>query len=243
MKKVLIFIILFIINNVCLSQTSGVITYGLKMSEIKKSDKIQRNKSKIFELVREEINNIQTVLKFSNEKSIFNEVENMEIDDNMKGIRNIARLTFKIKSKYYIDLTNRSVIREHEFDGINYHITSEINDLNWKLINNSKKVNNYNCYKAVTTDSFKDRNGNVVNERVIAWYCPEISNSFGPLNYAGLPGVILELEIGNKIYYASSIKLNNKLIKIDTPKKGKTILENDYKKLIEGSINKFKDSR
>ena len=114
-----------------------------------------------------------------------------------------------MKSNYYCNLSDLSIIREHEFNGTNYHIISKINDIHWELIGKSRLIHNYKCYKAKTISSFTDRNGNDIHETILAWYCPEIPVSFGPLNYVGLPGIILELEKEKKIYYASSIKLNN----------------------------------
>jgi GLPGLI family protein len=74
---------------------------------------------------------------------------------------------------------------------------------------------------------------------VIAWYSPKIPIGFGPKVEYGLPGLILELEIGNIIIKASKIIINPKeKIKVEKPKGGKFITMEEYKEI----MNKVKKS-
>lgn len=71
-------------------------------------------------------------------------------------------------------------------------IKDKITEYNWALINETKTLNGYKCYKAST-------NGTEFSHKqpIIAWYSNEIQINDGPLDYTGLPGFIMQIEIGN----------------------------------------------
>ena len=71
-------------------------------------------------------------------------------------------------------------------------IKDKITQYNWTLINETKMLNGYTCFKAVTNGtrfSFK--------QPITAWYTKEIQINDGPLDYTGLPGFIMQVEIGD----------------------------------------------
>ena len=76
---------------------------------------------------------------------------------------------------------------------------------------------------------------------VVAYFTPEISYSYGPARYVGLPGLVLEVEVDNVIIYASKIILNKtEKIIIDIPKNGKLITENEFNELTKNAFKKKK---
>ncbi len=74
-------------------------------------------------------------------------------------------------------------------------------------------------------------------ETVIAWYTPEIPFSHGPIDYEGLPGLIVELNFKQVNYVLKRIDFEpTKTFKIIKPNKGKPITLKEYEKwLIENS--------
>ena len=76
--------------------------------------------------------------------------------------------------------------------------------LNWKLLNNEKKINVFECKKAEV--EFRGR-------KFIAWYAPEVAIPFGPFKFKGLPGLIINMEStynGDTIQWnLSSLKFND----------------------------------
>jgi len=110
----------------------------------------------------------------------------------------------------------------------------------WTLKTDTKKINKYTCYKAVTIEKMKTRNG-IKNILVEAWYAPEINIPFGPIGYSGLPGLILELKKDNIKYYVTSINLNpRKKILVKKPTNGKKVTQEEYYDI---AINAMKDFR
>ena len=111
----------------------------------------------------------------------------------------------------------------------------------WKTQNDTKKIGEYNCFKA-TTEIIVNSKGR--KQLITAWFTPKIPVSFGPLGYDGLPGLILELEVYKKIYYAKKITLNFKeVIKIEKPIKGIKVTEKEYQEMASSTMQNFKKSK
>jgi GLPGLI family protein len=68
-------------------------------------------------------------------------------------------------------------------------------------------------------------------QTITAWYTSEIPVSFGPNGVWGLPGLILQLENENYIYFCTKVSLkNNEKVKIKIPNSGKVISKKEYEK-------------
>lgn len=74
----------------------------------------------------------------------------------------------------------------------------------WKLKNEIKKINNFNCQKAI--GYFRGRS-------YMVWFTEEIPTRFGPWKLFGLPGAILEFqdETGQIKSVASKVELTTDL--------------------------------
>ena len=69
---------------------------------------------------------------------------------------------------------------------------------------------------------------------VTAWFTPQIPVSNGPGEYAGLPGLILELNMYRTTLLCSKIVMNPKEAeKIEPPKKGKEVTRAEYVKIVK----------
>jgi GLPGLI family protein len=77
----------------------------------------------------------------------------------------------------------------------------------WKITSETKVVDGYTCYKAIGINQIKYREL-VFNHQIIAWFCPDLPYSIGPMGYGGLPGLILEIRIRNATYLATKIEMN-----------------------------------
>lgn len=88
-----------------------------------------------------------------------------------------------------------------------------------EITQESKKIGDFICYKAITK-----------NKRVV-WFTPEIPLQFGPKQYRGLPGLILEVEIGKVSIVAVEI-IFKPIDDIKQNYQGTVISEKNYKKKI-----------
>ena len=84
----------------------------------------------------------------------------------------------------------------------------------------------------------------VKTTEVIAWYSPQIPVSQGPLEYWGLPGLILEVNVGNTTMLCSKIVMNpQEKSTIEAPQKGKIINKKDYQTTIAGKMMEMRNNR
>lgn len=101
--------------------------------------------------------------------------------------------------------------------------------LEWKLVNETKTIGNYTCYKAVATEKLYDRRGYYYDKEVIAWYTPELPINLGPKYYNSLPGLILQIERDKFTLTATNLELNpeSKNIKIDRITSDDTVISQE----------------
>ena len=79
---------------------------------------------------------------------------------------------------------------------------------------------------------------------VTAWYSPQIPISQGPLEYWGLPGLILEVNVGNTAMLCSKIVINpDEKLKIEATQKGKEVTKKEYKSIITGKMVEMRNNR
>ncbi|MEJ5048350.1 GLPGLI family protein [Chryseobacterium culicis] len=65
------------------------------------------------------------------------------------------------------------------------------NKVEWNLLNETKKINGYNCKKAI---------GKYGMRELTAWYTLDIPISEGPYTFKGLPGLVIYLEDQKQTY-------------------------------------------
>ncbi len=82
----------------------------------------------------------------------------------------------------YTDWLNDSVYSSYHWENYVY-IKEKKYTINWKLLNETKKIGNFDCKKAIGI--FRGR-------EYTAWYTEKIPVPYGPWKLQGLPGLILE---------------------------------------------------
>jgi len=105
----------------------------------------------------------------------------------------------------------------------------------WKISNEKKQIDGFTCYKATKTLVIK-RGKKTFTTPMIAWFCPDIPVSFGPIEFGGLPGLILEAQTNKFLYGLKQIKLNNK-IKINSVPSYPVFTEQELIKRLSNKVN------
>jgi len=78
---------------------------------------------------------------------------------------------------------------------------------------------------------------------VTAWFTPQIPVNNGPGEYAGLPGLILELNIDRTTILCSKIVLNPKEAEaITPPNKGDEVTREEYNKIIKVKMDEMREN-
>jgi GLPGLI family protein len=152
----------------------------------------------------------------------------------------LAGLNNNGKIKYYQNNTKKEYREYLDSKRLGVVILNKKVNYEWTLTKEVKMIDGYKCYKA-TSPSMSSKGEKNSNSKfnITAWYCPEIPIKYGPVGYADLPGLILELQFYKSTFTASKIDLNpEKLPIIDRLTEPKAITEEEYKEMYMGTLNK-----
>ena len=230
-------------------------TWGARMSEARKKQIAARLKNRLEK---------EFVLVFNKEESLFIEQEQL---DAISGATDSWGKNFAAGENYK-NVKSDKQIQQQEFYGKKFLVKDQLQPMTWTLGNETKKIGNYNCFKATTfipTDDLlwysfswsRMRTKNDSEEKtteeddksvditeVEAWYTPQIPVRHGPSEYWGLPGLILEVSAGETTMLCSKIVLNpSDVIEIEAPSKGSVVTKSEYQDLIQNKMVEFRNNR
>lgn len=222
MKNILLLLITTFISN---NFNSGEVTYKIILPEPKEIDESKYPKDIVDQVkkINEERKKFEFILTFNESKSKYKKKESLNQNETKEY--KIALYTFGSEEVYYNSLEKIFIKKT-----ISSELIKSNNTGVWKTHSESKKIQSFLVYKATKEIKYSSK-GKEKKKTIIAWYCPEIPFNFGPLDNAGLPGLILEINDGEISYVANKIKLNKTKTNIVIPK-GKTISEEEYLKKI-----------
>ena len=245
MKKRYVLAILFISfisNNFSFAQTTKAeAIYKVKLQLKENTDK--KKLSKRTKMVLEEVQNINIQFLYNEGKGSFKALEDLELDYLTKLNRSSAKTFSGTRDHYYYNVPENRVVTDREIWGTSYNIVYKLNHFEWELYNETRKIDKYLCYKATTTYSYKNRKGTITNLDVTAWYTPQIPIPLGPKNYAGLPGLILELQEGPRTIYVTELTLNpERKIRVDEVPEGKEVTEAAFEEIAAKAYGNFMDT-
>ena len=88
-------------------------------------------------------------------------------------------------------------------------------------------VKGYHCKKATT----KNRQG----DNIVAWYTEEIAIPSGPEQFGGLPGLILQLDIGDSwiVFTATDIRAGADKQLVKAPAGAKKVTRQEFQKMMD----------
>lgn len=191
-------------------------------------------------------------LKFDRAASVYEEQQKLD-----SPVENQGNVIVKIApmGMLYKNLKEKQSLLEADFFSKEFIVVDSLKDWQWKLLPETKKIGNYNCYKAVSVQKStepvvknKDEKVNILSAvkpkdfTVTAWYTIDIPVSHGPGKYWGLPGLILEVNDGQTSILCSKITLQPKeKIEIKAPKKGEKVTRAEMEKIIEKKSQEFMD--
>lgn len=165
-------------------------------------------------------------LDIENSRSHFYAI-NGEAGINVDGhgdFKRIAMVQYVKGSEFWTDVSN-----EKQVVNVNDKaVLSKLVKPDWIVSTETKKIDNYLCYKADYIFEFKSWQGKQMTKKITAWFAPELPYSFGPGKYFGLPGLILELFDGAATtFQATAIKRDAKIPEIKFPQNTIDQTEND----------------
>lgn len=269
MKKILfVFSFLLMIVSVNAQGFLGKAEYFSKKIQAKKAQKtVTEDKEPLdpeFEkIVQEAIKKAsekQFLLIFNKTQSLYEEQKSLEKPQMTDGTS--VSISYSTAGKKYINTKEQTSIVEDEIFGKEFLIVEPLVQPEWKLINESKKIGEYNCFKAELIIPVSQKQVEAYEEflkkeeikpalfkmdkpedRIITvWYTPEIPVSFGPDNYWGLPGLILEVNDGRYLILCSKVTLSNKdKTIIKAPNTGEKVSQKKFDEIYKKKYDSMKN--
>ncbi|GAB1309652.1 GLPGLI family protein [Urechidicola sp. KH5] len=224
--------------------------FGATMSEAQKKQIAERLKNRLEKTY---------VLTFNKEESVFKEEEKV---DAYSGATDSWGKNFSPGAQYK-NVKQNTLLQKQEFYGRQFLVKDDLLEIKWNIGKESKKIGEYLCLKATAMIPTKDltwydfswgqlRNNEteegeepeVEMSEVVAWYTPQIPLNQGPLEYWGLPGLILEVSMGNTTMLCSKIVMNpDEKTKIKIPEKGKEVTKAEYQEIISSKMIEMRNNR
>lgn len=226
----------------CLVNSSSLISQNkLEVSKIvykksvyeKKEVSVKNEKmKKVMDKVKEISERIEFNLFFDKNKSYYKMQKILDLDENSPYYSLVAGSPIE----FYKNTTTNEFIKYSEVLGKPFNVVLTKNKYNWKITKETKKIGEFLCYKA--TGYYEEYNPVRDSENIFTptvWFTNEIPVPFGPEDFCGLPGLVMEASLNGQTYfYVSKIELNKyneDEIKIKKPK-AKEISEKDYLDLL-----------
>lgn len=227
-----------------------------------KSDEDAEIKKHVQDALRKATENVYE-LTFNKQECLYDKRQELE-KPQVKEDEFTVSISLTTEGQKYINLKDKVSVIEDDIYQKEFLRVDSLRNFNWRLIDETKKIGEYNCYKAEViipvTDKEKEAYTEFLKRKekgktlgffdisepkdkvVTAWYAPEIPVSFGPDNYWGLPGLILEIDEEKKIILCSKITLSNKnVIKIKPPNNGKKVTTKEFDALRKKKTDSLKN--
>jgi GLPGLI family protein len=168
-------------------------------------------------------------LFFNKSKALFQAEYDLPTKRKLGFKFNKTGLMTSHENKYYIDLKEEDNYYQSFWS---QDILVDLEDVNWTLTDETKKIGNFICYKAIAPKSAGQIYQMEFTKPLIAWYTKEIPVSFGIQYFHGLPGLTMELVAeyasGKISYEVTNIDLNKKAVKIEKPEGKRRLTKKEY---------------
>jgi GLPGLI family protein len=203
------------------------------------------------------------LLTFNKNEALFEEVVALEKPKPEQGGVSVS-ISMSGDGDKYMNTKDKISYTEEDIFGDEFVIKDSLPKIDWQITNETKIIGDYNCVKATYIEPVskndleayerqqeKIKNGKTTlfqmkkpqPQTITAWYASEIPVSFGPNGVWGLPGLILQLENENYIYFCTKVSLkNNEKVKIKIPNSGKVISKKEYEKYEKKMLKQMEDN-
>ena len=203
----------------------------------KNLNKQEKDAKKYSDIIISKLYDISSISELTINDSLSTYITKNGLDENevKTKIRNFFNSITKNKGLYYFNnKTKEEIISKNAF-GQDFLITSYRDSINWVITKEVKTIGKFICYRANAKIKVKNiRKDNLVRN-VSVWFTPLIPVNLGPINYSGLPGLILEVNVfsgyGSIITKATEINLEFKKTAISKPNKGKIVTHEEFEEI------------
>lgn len=230
-------------------------------TETKSKEPLDPEFQKAIEEAMKKASEKQYLLTFNKVESLYEEQQKLDKPET-SGTGMSISISYSSAGKKYLNLKDKNSIVEDEIFGKEFLIVEPLVKPEWKLLDETKKIGDYNCFRAEliipVSEMEKQEYEEFLKQEekkpalfkmekpqdkvVTVWYTPEIPVSFGPDNYWGLPGLILEVNDGTILLLCSKVTLGNKeKAAIKAPNKGEKVSQKKFDDIQKKKMDSMKN--
>lgn len=210
------------------------------------------------------------VLNFDKSTSIYKEEEKLDAPGQQGPGGRMMNSMMGAGGTFFKNIKDKTYTVDKEFMGKEFLINDSLAKLEWKLEGETKKIGDYNCFKATAVkpvsqsdfrnfrrkkedakkeEAKKEKTTNFMDDfempkeiTITAWYTPDIPVSQGPESYWGLPGLILEVNDGRTVIVCSKVVMNSKdKVEIKASKNGKVVKQKEYDEIVVKKMEEMRE--
>ena len=230
------YIIILTFSISCFSQgETGTVVYGLVSTlNNSKIDSVRQSSSKIKNQMVAKLladskhaDPLNFELVYTSNRAYFKPLHNK----HNQGQMTILKIASIASGAFFYDFEKSISINIFEYRNLRFHVEDSLSQFNWSITNETKYIGNYLCYKATGQRLFYASQTDQYHPVPLeAWFTHDIPISAGPDGVGGLPGLILELNLRTRTYFALKISFDDVLY-IPSPDKEKVISRSEYNAL------------
>lgn len=203
----------------------------------------------VVDRIKKRLSEPQTfTLFFDNHQSIYKQEE--KLDAPQQGNRGMRVMRFGSGGNdiTHTNLATREQTLQQEMFGKLFLVTKTPWVPKWNFTGETKQIGRYTAYEATYTYkqkpnrirmSFGRRNNDTKDEEpkevevtVSVWFTPDIPVSAGPDRFFGLPGLVLMVQDGNRLFVCTEVNMNTtEKIDLVPPNKGKKVTAEELAKI------------
>lgn len=187
------------------------------------------------------------ILNFANNQSLWKHADEQIQPDDMGGEGSGIRIRMAgpgagADDISYCNFDLSKKVDQRELFGKKYLVTDSIQKLNWKLTGETETILGHVCQKAMAQNPTKRMMMNINNGQMerkevndtltlVAWFTTDIPVPAGPEVAGQLPGLILELDMGNGRSSYRAIEISDKVTPADIkePTRGKKVSSAEFR--------------
>jgi GLPGLI family protein len=239
-------ILFILISTTLIFAQSGTVTYKNTLTPPENLDELKKSNPESYKKANFMLSKMKAytetltyTLEFNQVKSKFYTNPTLTKDNNK-----IGSMFFNDTEYYFVQPDNKRY-ENQKISGKNI-LVHEM-PISWSILKESKTISGYKCQKAKAIQLFYsvDRETGKIKTKeqpIEAWFTAELPFSFGPENYGGLPGLILELSTQGNNYRVNDINIRpTEPLMIELPNVTNAISDKEAAKKIYDVYNKMLD--
>lgn len=147
------------------------------------------------------------------------------------------------KREIYRNIEEEEVLESQEFMGRQFLIKGDEEGLKWKMSTEVEEIQGFNCMSATTTRPRKEMGGGKI-DTITVWFTADIPVSTGPETLAGLPGLILKVDMNQGQIVTVATKVELKELEeedaIKKPTEGKEVTREKYQEIVKEKMEEMR---